>query len=212
MPFHNETFTSTVEADRRTRAATRWLPADAAGLERFLMASDRPADAWPAFVERLSARTRAVARAHRLSPHDTDDVVQTAWLRLLEHGHHIREPAAVEGWVHTTARRESLRMLRETARTRPTDPQIFAERPDEDARGPERDEAAWRDALGQAITHLPERQRQLVRLLTREPTPSYAEIASALDMPVGSIGPTRQRCLDRLRQDARIAALATATD
>lgn len=208
MRPHDTALAAAVQTDRLARATARSLPADAGALERFLIASDRPAGSWESFVERVSARVRAIARAHRLSPHDVNDVVQAAWLRLLEHGEQIREPAAVEGWLHTTARRESLRILRQGARARPTDPSALGDPAAPDPPDDELDHEQRGAALRTAVAGLPRRQRELMALLMADPAPSYADIARAMDMPIGSIGPTRQRCLERLRRDPAVARLA----
>jgi RNA polymerase sigma factor (sigma-70 family) len=177
-------------------------------LERFFPASDARGRTKPPALRRLSAQIRAVARAHRVPPHEVEDVVQTTWLRLLEHGDSIREGRALGAWLHTTARRESLRILRGIARTQPTDPAHFLEEHDpEPTLGSRVLTAEVSEALGDAIDALPERQRLVLRMLLREPAPQYTEVSSALGMPIGSIGPTRARALERLRQDARLSAL-----
>jgi RNA polymerase sigma factor (sigma-70 family) len=177
-------------------------------LGRLLTAAAEPGETPSCVVRRLTTRIRAVARAHRLSAHDVEDVVQLTWLRLLEHGRDIREPAALGAWLHTTARRESLRVLREAARVQPVaedaleEPVLMADA----AAELERREAAA--VLLDAISALPGRQRALMGAFLAEDAPSYAHIAHRLDMPIGSIGPTRARCMDRLRRDHRLAAVA----
>jgi RNA polymerase sigma factor (sigma-70 family) len=190
MLHHNGAFTRSVQADRRTRAE----------LERLLAAAGEGDErAWTTLGRRFGARLRAVARAHRLAAHDVEDVVQTTWLRLVEHIHRIRDARALGAWLETTARRESLRILRGARRELPTDDPVIADVP---APPVERDLGAERAAaLADALTRLPERQRALMSLLTAEPQPSYTDIAQRLEMPIGSIGPTRQRCLARLRRD-----------
>jgi len=200
---HTRAFTAGLQADRRTAAARRRAPAGAAELERLLAAASEGDDgAWSALGRRFGARVRAVARAHRLTAHDVEDVVQTTWLRLVEHIHRIRDARALGAWLETTARRESLRILRGTRRELPTDDPDIADAP---APPEERDAAAERAAaLADALTRLPERQRALMAMLTAEPQPSYTDIAQRLAMPIGSIGPTRQRCLARLRSDTTL--------
>jgi DNA-directed RNA polymerase specialized sigma24 family protein len=88
-------------------------------LGRLLLAAAERGETPSCVVRRLTTRIRAVARAHRLAAHDVEDVVQLTWLRALEHGREIREPASFGAWLHTTARRESLRVLREAARVQP---------------------------------------------------------------------------------------------
>lgn len=157
--------------------------------------------AWKQLVERYSGLLWAVARAHRLERGDAADVVQTSWLRLIEHLAEIRNPEGVGAWLATTARRESLRTLRRSARSEPFDgsePHAVAADVDERLLRDERDAALWR-----AFGRLPARDQALLRLLTTDPAPSYGEISAALAMPIGSIGPTRGRALERLRRELR---------
>ena len=162
--------------------------------------------AWNQLVERYSSLLWAVARAHRLSTGDAADVVQTSWLRLVEHLPKIRNPERIGPWLATTARRESLLALRRSARCQPTDEIDLRADPglDVDARllRDERDAA-----LRTAFERLPVRDQALLRLLTTDPAPSYEEISAALDMPVGSIGPTRGRAVERLRRQLSSAGM-----
>jgi RNA polymerase sigma factor (sigma-70 family) len=156
--------------------------------------------AWNALVEKFSGLLWAVAHAHRLYNADAADVVQVTWLRLFEQLERLRNPSRVGAWLATTARRECLRVLRDSNRL------VFlsedARECESDAMGPddvvlerERDGALWR-----SFTRLRMSDQELLRLLVTEPRPPYEEIAAALDMPIGSIGPTRQRALTRLRR------------
>ena len=164
---------------------------------------------WNALVDRYSGLVWAIARNHRLSAADADEVFQTTWLRLVEHAARVQDPAKVGGWLATTARHESLRLLRRSGRQIPMgddlpEPPQQAPAADEDLLRTERDAALW-----SAFARLPERDQKLLRLLTAaDPAPSYEEIGAALDMPVGSIGPTRARCLERLRREAELPLLA----
>ena len=163
-------------------------------------------DAWNALVGRYAGLVWAIIRGHRLTGADAADVAQTTWLRLVEHVDGLNDPARVGAWLATTARRECLRTLRSAGRQIPYGddlPEPRAETPDIDA-GLLRDE---RDAeLWQAFRRLPARDQSLLRMLTADPAPSYREIACSLDMPVGSIGPTRARCLERLRRERELVA------
>jgi RNA polymerase sigma factor (sigma-70 family) len=174
-------------------------------------ASQGDRDAWNALVGRYSGLIWSVARAHRLGDADAADVFQTTWLRLVEHLAEIRDADRVGAWLATTARHECLRVLRVGQRHVLTD---GFDLPDEasdgalDARllGAERDAALWR-----AFARISERCGALLRMLAADPAPSYDEVSAALDMPVGSIGPTRGRCLEQLRE--RLAAVGiTAAD
>jgi RNA polymerase sigma factor (sigma-70 family) len=155
--------------------------------------------AWDALVARYGGMVWAVARAHRLGDADAADASQSTWLKLLEHVGDIKDPAALGGWLATTARRECLRILRSAARVDP-----LAESPETADAGPalderlltsERDDHLWR-----AFELLPPRDRALLRMLAADPAPSYEEIGAALGMPIGSIGPTRARALARLHR------------
>jgi RNA polymerase sigma factor (sigma-70 family) len=156
----------------------------------------------------------SVVRRYRMRSDDGLDVAQTVWLRLVEHLKDIREPRALPGWIVVTTSRECLRLLAGEQRTRPMDALQLAEQvsvvddtpPDADLLHTER-----REALLAAFAELSERQRALLLLLVRDPPPSYEEISVRLDMPLGSIGPTRARALQRLRRSAPIAALLDTT-
>lgn len=157
-------------------------------------------DAWYRLVERYTGLVWAVARSHRLSDADAADVSQTTWLRLAEHLHRLREPERVGGWLATTARHESLRTLRGSNRLVPVDDDFDAivgeEWPEVDRRllDHERDVALW-----EAFDTLAQPCQRLLHTLMADPAPSYSDVSEALDMPVGSIGPRRARCLQRLR-------------
>jgi RNA polymerase sigma factor (sigma-70 family) len=189
------------QAERPTRRAggersdsasvTRMVRAAASGDHR----------AWDALVDEFGGLVWAVARAHRLSDADAADVAGATWLRLVEHLGDLREADRVGAWLATTARRECLRVLRGAQRQMPTGDRIDAEPAEDtdvaaDLMTAERDVALWR-----AFARLPERDQALLRLLVADPAPSYEEISSALEMPIGSIGPTRARSLERLRRE-----------
>lgn len=157
--------------------------------------------AWSTLVARYSHRLYAVARSFAVDSATAEDLVQTAWLRLLERAGQLRDPAAVGAWLATIVRNEALRRL---ARRR----EIPAVLPP-DIRADDADEAAAvearlvRDervrALRTAFAHLGNECQQLLRLLLAEPPLSYDEIAAALGRPRGALGPTRRRCLEQLR-------------
>jgi RNA polymerase sigma factor (sigma-70 family) len=155
--------------------------------------------AWNDLVAEHSRLLWSVARSFRLDAADANDVVQTTWLRLLEHLDRIEDPSRLVGWLVTTARREAMRVLRRAGRERPVVEDTVLDRPDD---GPPVDTALLRDerdrALWQAFAGLNEKCRQLLRVAVTHPQ-SYDEISAALQMPVGSIGPTRRRCLTQLR-------------
>jgi len=167
--------------------------------------------AWSELNDRYAVLIRSVCRAHRLGDADTDDVAQLTWLRAVEHIGRLRDPDRFGAWVGTTARHECLRVLRGHKRVVPTADEVqcplFAQEsdPDEAALAAER-----RAAVRIALSALPPRQRTLLRLLHSEAAPSYEAIGSTLGMPVGSIGPTRSRALERLRQELEHAVLPAA--
>jgi DNA-directed RNA polymerase specialized sigma24 family protein len=146
------------------------------------------AAAWAALVERYTGMLWTIARSYDLSVADSADVAQTAWLRLVERLHLIRNPDSVGAWLASTAHRESRRTIRRKRRERPA--------PVEPATAP-----GYVDYdLKRLLAALPERCRAVLRMLTQAPPLSYVEVAAALEMPVGSVGPTRRRCLARLRE------------
>ena len=166
--------------------------------------------AWHGLVTRFSGLVWAVARAHRLAHADAADVYQTTWLRLAEHIGRIEHPERIGAWLATAARRECLQSLRSAAKAAPTDdldrldttPAVG--NPTEEAviaAETEREDADRAAAMWRAFGRLSGRCRELLRILMATPPPSYAEVAAALGLPLGSIGPTRARCLQRLREE-----------
>jgi len=167
-------------------------------------------DAWEELVERFRGLVIAVTRSFRLAPDDAADVVQQTWLRLFESIDRVREPEKLASWIGTTARRECLRLLRKGGRERPTDD---IDRHDDGspafpAPGQELLTAQEHRALWTAVQSLPDRHRRLMTVLMASTRPSYGSVAQALEMPVGSIGPTRMRAIERLRRDPQLMALA----
>ena len=155
--------------------------------------------AWDDLVAAHTSLLYAVARSFRLDQADANDVVQTTWLRLVEHLDRIEDPARLVGWLVTTARREALRVLRRGNRERPAAEDSALDRADD---APPVDTGLLVDESNRAVwaayRELPERCRQLLRIAVYEPR-AYDEISELLGMPVGSIGPTRRRCLTQLR-------------
>jgi RNA polymerase sigma factor (sigma-70 family) len=168
------------------------------------------AAAWQLLVERFSGLIWSITRAFRLASDDAADVFQTTWLLLAEHIDRINNPERVGAWLATATRRECLRCIRMSRRTIPTgDITLLEHKPVDDdptqeavlRAERERQNAEQSAAIWLAAERLPEGCRRLLRILMASPPPSYAEVAAALDLPVGSIGPTRARCLERLRQE-----------
>lgn len=158
-------------------------------------------EAWNELVQRYDGLVWSVPRSYGLSAADAADVAQTTWLRLVERLSTIRDPERVGAWLATTARNECRQTLRRGGRQIPTDddyqlepPEPLSEPVDAALLASERDAALWR-----SVDALPEVCRRLLRVLMADPPPTYEEVSAAIDMPVGSIGPTRGRCLQRLR-------------
>ena len=167
------------------------------------VASEGDQEAWNAITDRFTSLLWSVARSYRLGSDDAEDVVQNTWLRLLENLTKIDNPEALPGWLATTARREALGILRRRGRTvltRDEDLGVDLADPastdlDSALLEDERDVELWA-----SFAKLPERCQQLLRVLMACDRPVYAEVSAAFDMPIGSIGPTRMRCLERLRK------------
>jgi RNA polymerase sigma factor (sigma-70 family) len=181
-------------------------PEEAGRLAR--AAADGDETAWNALVNGFSGLIWSVARGYHLSAADAADVFQTAWLRLAEHLGRIEDPQRVGAWLATTARHEALRIARSATRFIPTDDLTYFDVGHTDDNPPEQavldSEQAALDSelvsrLWRSLGELSERCQRLLRVLIATPPPSYTEVAAALDMPVGSIGPTRARCLEQLR-------------
>ncbi len=171
------------------------------------MAADGDEEAWGVLVKRFSGLVWSVARAHGLGTADAEEVFQTTWLRLTEHIGRLKEPGRVGAWLATTARHESLKAIRAGRRTTPTDDVEALDPGDE--RTPEslllesEDNAAETARLRRvwaAFHQLPDRCRELLRVLIATPPLPYTDIAAMFGIAVGSIGPTRGRCLRQLRE------------
>jgi RNA polymerase sigma factor (sigma-70 family) len=166
-------------------------------------ARDGDEQAWNDLVARYLGMVHAICRGYHLTGDDAADVNQVVWLRLVEHLVRIRNADAVGGWIAATTRNECLRVLRASGRTVLVGDGAELDQVDgHDDGGIDTGLLVYeRDRLlSSAFGCLDDRCQQLLRLLMTEPRPSYDEIAAALDMPVGSIGPTRARCLEHLRR------------
>jgi RNA polymerase sigma factor (sigma-70 family) len=179
--------------------------ADVAELVRRARQGDQ--QAWDELVERFLPLVSALIARHRLRGHDADDVNQTVWLRLVEHLADLREPRALPGWIATTTRHECLRVIDRSRRTLAVDPQSASQfdRPGEQAALDEDLLALERQqALRAALAELPDERRELLTLLLADPPLPYREVSRLLGIPVGSIGPTRARALDQLRNSTAL--------
>jgi len=172
---------------------------DVAQLVRAAAAGDHRS--WERLVDKYARLIWAITRDFKLGESDAADVAQATWLRLLEHIDRIEYPERVGSWLAATARNECLRSLAARKRVVLAHDEIQLE--GVAAAEPEVDEgllAAERaQVVREALTHLPRRWQQLLELLMSDPPVSYAEISDRLDLPIGSIGPTRRRCLARLQ-------------
>ena len=166
--------------------------------------------AWDALVDRYAPLMWSICRRHRLGHADAADVSQTVWLTLVDRLDTIRDPARLAGWLATTTQRECIRVLGSARR-----PQALAHVRDAD-NIPDNQAAMAEDgllaaerhaALREAFRQLPPGCQRLLAMLIEDPPVPYAEIGARLGIPAGSIGPTRGRCLDKLRRHPALAAL-----
>jgi RNA polymerase sigma factor (sigma-70 family) len=156
--------------------------------------------AWEELVNRFSGLVAAMAWRCRLSDPDVAEVCQTTWLRLVENLDRIEQPERIGAWLATTSRRESLRIATRKAVVVSSIEEM--DPVDEESESPDeailREERVW--AIQVAAEQLSPRCQRLLGLLMGDDDLPYKEIAEQLDMPIGSIGPTRGRCLEQLRQ------------
>ena len=203
-------------------ARAPWVPAQkdagpacddsvVAGLVACARGGDK--QAWDALVERYAPLIWSICRGYGLGRADADDVGQSVWMRLVDQLNKIRDPAALPGWLATTTRRECWRVVGATrgpnavvcALDAETIPVGRAEAVEQELLAVER-----HAALREAFAHLPPEGQRLIAMLVADPPVPYAEISARLRIPIGSIGPTRSRCLDRMRRYPAIAALINA--
>jgi len=169
--------------------------------------------AWDALIDRYSPLIWSICRRSQLDHTDAEDVAQAVWLRLVEQLNNLREPAALPGWLATTTQRECYRVRRARCRLAVGEqvpdvenlPDQQTVRADDELLRAER-YAALREAF---MDLSPNYQRLLTMLIADPPIP-YTVISARLGIAVGSIGPFRGRCLDRLRRHPAIAALINA--
>jgi RNA polymerase sigma factor (sigma-70 family) len=179
------------------------------GVTELLVAAATAGDAaaWEELVDRYAGLVWSVCRRYRLTDADAADVSQTVWLRTVERLDRLREAGALPGWLVTTTSRECLHALRTARRTVDLDENVRALDVDAEdvAAGVLAAERAA--ALRAGLANLPPQCQQLIALLVTDPPPSYTDVSSRMGMPVGSIGPTRARCLEKLRRSPALAAL-----
>jgi len=190
MRHQTRTYLDALEVDRLRRLLNDLVAAAAEGDQA----------AWSDLVSRFRGRVIRVARAHGLDAHQADDVAQETWLRLYRNLGNVRDPFSLGAWIETTARRESLRVLAGRRREELTGDDVGIDLPALDGT----DDAVLEErkaALARGMMKLNGRQRALMQSLLVEPAPSYADVSVRVGIPIGSIGPTRGRCVRRLRQE-----------
>ena len=164
----------------------RWLDGDSAALDDL--------------VRTLTPVLWQVVRAYGLDRHQSEDVVQTTWLTLVRKSDTIEDPQAVSSWLTTTARREAWRVSRTSGKLLPVEDDELAREADISPGADSDDVAAdERDRLWSTVGQLSARCQRLLRIIAFDDRPDYAGIARDLEMPIGSIGPTRGRCLAKLK-------------
>jgi len=170
--------------------------------------------AWDALVERYAPLIWSICRRYRLGNADAEDVNQSVWLILVDQLAALREPAALPGWLATTTQRECGRVLRAAHRTQPGGQMLEDSIPDALAATVEEEllKAERHAALREAFACLSPSRQQLIAILIEDPPVSYTEISARLGIPVGSIGPTRRRCLDQIRRHPAVAELISAEE
>ncbi|MBX3015908.1 MAG: sigma-70 family RNA polymerase sigma factor [Caldilineaceae bacterium] len=166
--------------------------------------------AWQALIDRYVRLVHSIPVRYGLAPTEVEDVGQEVFLALAQQLHQIVDPESLPAWLITTARRASWRLLQARKREQPLEDHELVDSPVADTHAPLGAQApslqdlfqGWQnqEVLTQGLTALGERCRQLLTLLFIDPQePSYDEISVTLALPKGSIGPTRNRCLQQLR-------------
>ncbi len=165
-------------------------------------ARDGNSGAWEELVARFGGMIAATGRRYRLSPADIAELQQTTWLRLVENIHRVEQPERVGGWLATTARRESLLLVKRAAKYYSGADQMLVNMADGSLPEPDaRPIAGEREAVVHAAWgRLKPRCQELLSLLVSDEPVGYSNLSTLLQMPVGSIGPTRARCLEHLRR------------
>ena len=168
-------------------------------------------EAWNLLVERFSGLVWSIARSQLLDISDASDVSQTVWLRLAEHIGVLREPEHVDAWLAVTARHEAQRVQKRRQFQVPVSYERLLRLPEANPRHPEAEVIAAEESetLWRAFALLGEACRTLLRMLITDPPPSYAVVSETLGLPIGSIGPTRSRCLNHLREQFETDAVQT---
>jgi RNA polymerase sigma factor (sigma-70 family) len=177
--------------------------------ELLTLAGNGDQKAWDTLVDRFGQMVWSVARGFRLDDASAKDVSQTVWLKLIENIDSINDPERLPGWLATTSRREALRVSRAHERDVPSEFEYDVEDPSPSLEEVLIDDENHRFVV-QAFKTLDEVCQQLLRLMIIEPVLSYEEISEVTGRPIGSLGPTRARCLDKLR--AAVSRIRRGTD
>jgi RNA polymerase sigma factor (sigma-70 family) len=159
------------------------------------------AECWNELVNRLANLVWSVTRSFRVPHYDALDIAQTTWLNLARRLNTIEDPERIGLWLVTTTRRECLSYARRAhVRSRIESFDLFDTQPTSSA-SPDDALIAREEQrqLWQALIQLPDGCQALLRMFLSDPEPSYAEVAAALDMPINSVGPRRNRCIQKLR-------------
>jgi RNA polymerase sigma factor (sigma-70 family) len=164
----------------------------------------RDAQAWSKLVDRFQNLVYSIPRRYGLNDDDASDVFQATFQALLKNLDRIESPRTIPKWLAVTASRESLRVKRISGRSvaaedRGLDLETIVDREERSAEDNAL-EAEQADILRRATGELNERCRDLLTMLYLEDDPSYQEISEKLGMPMGAIGPTRSRCLQKLKK------------
>jgi RNA polymerase sigma factor (sigma-70 family) len=172
------------------------------------LAGDR--GAWHNLVERFKPLVKSVIRKFGLTKTDSEDVQQTVWLHLMTHLKQVREPKALPGWISTTTRNEALRVIAMQRRVQHVDPQEDRRIDQVDLTDPTDDliRSERRTVVHEGLRGLRSEHREMMLLLFADAKVSYRQVSSRLGIPVGSIGPTRARCLNQLSANTAIRALS----
>lgn len=214
--YEHQADSASIDPSQRMKGAVRMGHRDPTLAELVNSAADGDRHAWESLVSRFLPLVTSVALRYRLHGEDLEDISQHVWLQLVQHLGDLRTPEALPGWIVTTTRHECFRVLRVRKRTQPFDPLVSQPAGHGDIRSVEHVDfdadlirGERHEALLAAFAELPDLQRELLVLLTADPTPSYEQISDQLGIPIGGIGPTRSRALERLRRCPALAALMT---
>jgi RNA polymerase sigma factor (sigma-70 family) len=176
-------------------------------------------NAWEQIIARYQSLINAIARRHRLEPSDGHDVSQYVWMQLVDHIDRLRDPCALRGWISVTTTHRCYEILRAHKRSFSVDPlavgrfdfvAAMAQQIDSESHTEIDDDllrAEQRRAVRQGLAELTETQQQLLLLLVADPPVPYSEISRRMNLPVGSIGPTRARLLRKLERTMAVQLL-----